>query len=128
MFKVTPLHNAFRLGNNRSQGVLLKYMAKSAANSSETISDILPDLIEQHGFRTYMDGLPTQSIQMVEKQTMKIENCYSDEIVAILPSSTSYVDNEYYRTIAKEDVNNPSFKNYPVSVTSISIDWIINMD
>lgn len=65
--RITPLHKAFDLGNNRSLSVLLKYMAKSSANASETISDILPYLIEQQGFMTYMDGLPTSSIQMVKK-------------------------------------------------------------
>ena len=59
---------------------------------------------------------------------MKIEVCYNDDIVAILPSGTSYVDNEYYRTVAGEDVNNTTYKNYPVNVQGISIDWIINMD
>ena len=57
--KKTALHKAFYYGNNRSLSVLLKYMAKSSANASETLSDILPELIEQQGFRTYMDGLPT---------------------------------------------------------------------
>jgi hypothetical protein len=39
--KVTALHRALYLGNNRSQSVLLKYMAKSSANASSTIKDIL---------------------------------------------------------------------------------------
>ena len=59
---------------------------------------------------------------------MKIENCINDDFVAILASGTSYVDNEYYRKTAGEDIENLSYKNYPVNVQGISIDWIINMD
>ena len=59
---------------------------------------------------------------------MKIEHCYNEDLVAILPSGTSYVDNEYYRTMAHEDTKNTSFKNYPVDIDAITIDWIINMD
>jgi len=48
-----------------------------------------------------------------------------------LSSGSSYVDNEYYKNFAKEDLTdlkNPEYKNYPVNVQGISIDWIINTD
>ena len=59
---------------------------------------------------------------------MKIEDCYNDDIVSITSAGTSYVDNEYYRTVAGEDITNLNYKNYPVNVSGISIDWIINSD
>jgi hypothetical protein len=46
MIKVTPLYKAWISGNNRSVNILLKYMAKTTANASETISDFLPDLVD----------------------------------------------------------------------------------
>jgi hypothetical protein len=44
--KITPLHLAESSGNNRCMNILLEYMAKSDANASETISDILHKMID----------------------------------------------------------------------------------
>ena len=91
-------------------------MSKSTANASETISDILPEIIDQQGFIPYMNGLMFQSIQMVNKQTLKIDQneVYNPDIVRILSSSCQYVDNAYFSIFAKEDRTNPNFKNFPV--------------
>ena len=43
----------------------------------------------------------------------------------ILPSGSSYVDNAYFRSTGKEDKARSDFKNYPVKVMGLPIDWII---
>ena len=70
--KVTPLHLALREGNNRSINILLKFMAKIDYNASDTIKDILPQLLEYKEFLSYMNELPFQTIQMMNKQTLKV--------------------------------------------------------
>jgi len=100
--KITPLHLAENAGNNRCMNILLKYMAKSDANASETISDILPRMVDLEGFITYMEGLTFCSIQMENKQTLKIEEQYNEDIVAILGAPCSYVDNAYFAYYANE--------------------------
>ena len=63
---------------------------------------------------------------MINKQTLKVDEMYNEDIVKILPSSCSYVDDEYFKKEAGEDITNPNFKNHPVKVRAISIDWIID--
>ena len=63
---------------------------------------------------------------MINKQTLKVDEMYNEDIVKILPSSCSYVDDEYFKHKAGEDITNQSYKNHPVNVRGISIDWIIN--
>ena len=66
---------------------------------------------------------------MQQKQTLKIPSTeiYNEDIISILPSSSSYVDNEYFRKYAYENLSKASvYKNNPVNVRGISIDWIIN--
>ena len=77
-----------------------------------------------------MNGLMFQSIQMVNKQTLKIDQneVYNPDIVKILPSSSSYVDNAYFSIYANEDRMNPAFKNFPVEIKGIIIDWIIDFE
>jgi len=60
--KVTPLHLAFKEGNNRSINILLKFMAKIPNNASDNIKDILPKMIEFQQFIPYMDGMLFQTI------------------------------------------------------------------
>ena len=56
--RITPLHLAKDGGNNRSISILLKYMARVHCNTSDNISDILPELVESQNFIMYMDNLP----------------------------------------------------------------------
>jgi hypothetical protein len=60
--KITPLHLAFREGNNRSINIILRYMSKIKYNASETIRDILPELVEHNEFGIYMQNLPFKTI------------------------------------------------------------------
>ena len=63
---------------------------------------------------------------MINKQTLKVDEMYNEDIVKILPSSCSYVDDEYFKHKAGENITNKEYKNHPVNVRGISIDWIIN--
>jgi len=125
MKKITPLHLALRMGNNRSINIILKYMAKISYNASDTIKDILPQLLEYKEFLCYMDELPFQTIQMINKQTLKVANKFSEEIVSINRANRSYVDDSYFLQEMGEDKSNDYFKNYPVSVVCFKIDWVL---
>ena len=63
---------------------------------------------------------------MLNKQTLKVEDQHSEKIVSVMESGTSYVDNAYYRGSMGEDRNNEEYKNYPVNVYALKLDWIIN--
>ena len=60
-----------------------------------------------------MNGMMFQSIQMVNKLTLKIDHnqVYNPDITKILPSSCQYVDNSYFSKYANEDLTNKNFKN-----------------
>ena len=126
--KTTPLHIAHHEGNNRSINVLMKYMAKINSNATNAVSDILPELVEQQQFIPFMNGLSFQSLQMLNKQTLKIESMFSKSIASINRSGSSYVDDAYFIKQVGEDKNNIEYKNFPVRVDCLRIDWIINTD
>ena len=76
-----------------------------------------------------MEGLSFCSIQMQNKQTLKIDEDYvhNEDLISILPASCSYVDNAYFKKTCFEDISKEStFKNHPVNIRGISIDWIVN--
>ena len=39
---------------------------------------------------------------------------------------TAYVDDYFFRKQVKEDRENPDFKNFPVSVWALRVEWILN--
>jgi len=63
---------------------------------------------------------------MLNKQTLKVDDQHSDKIVSVMESGTSYVDNAYYKQAMSEDRNSEEYKNYPVNVYALKLDWIIN--
>lgn len=70
---------------------------------------------------------------MMNKQTLKIKAKFNDEIVAISGSTSSYIDNAFYREKLGEAqgedlvelLYGEEFKNYPVSTWAFRIDWIL---
>jgi hypothetical protein len=71
-------------------------------NCSETISDILHKLVECENFGIYMAELPYQTVQMLNKQTLRLKSKFNDHIVAVNRSQSSYCDDYYYRTTMNE--------------------------
>lgn len=65
---------------------------------------------------------------MLNKQTLKIETMFNKNIASINRSASSYVDEAYFKTQVGEDRNNKNYKNFPVRVDALRIDWIINTD
>ena len=63
---------------------------------------------------------------MLNKQTLKVEDQHSEKIVSVMESGTSYVDNAYYKESMGEDRTSEEYKNYPVNVYALKLDWIIN--
>ncbi len=56
----------------------------------------MEDLVTYHEFATYLEHAPYYTLQMLRKQTIKLEYMVDDEIVSISPSATSYIDNKYH--------------------------------
>ena len=59
---------------------------------------------------------------------MKVKKKFSDEIVSIKMNTTSYCDDQYYKTKMLEDRDNEKYKNYPVNIWALQVDWILNGD
>lgn len=67
-------------------------MALIDSNCSETYKDIIHLLVDYTGFSDYLDQLPLQTIQMANKQTLKIQRAENRDIVANNSWHTSYID------------------------------------
>ena len=136
---MAPLHLANKFKNNRSIDMLLKYMSKLNFNSTRTFKNILPELIDFSNFNEYLEKLTFRSVQMLNKQTLRInqDQFYSKQIslVSINHACTSYIDTDYYQVMFneidledEEDVGtwNSKFydgnsKVYPVNVQGFSV-------
>jgi hypothetical protein len=57
-----------------------------------------------NGFTDYLWELPFQTLQMQNKQNLRVPDTISEEIVCVNNSITSYVDNEYYKKASLEQV------------------------
>jgi hypothetical protein len=123
--RVTPLHLAVKAGNNSSVNIILRYMAKIKNNCSETFKDILPQLVDHNSFSVYIQNLPFSTISMENKQTLKVPSKFSHNIVSINEANTSYIDEDFFKTTVREEVNNPNFPNFPVEVEALKINWIL---
>jgi hypothetical protein len=65
---------------------------------------------------------------MLEKQILKIQEPWDDEIVSIADSQCVYIDDEFYKHKMYEDKTNPSYKSIPVKMEAMKVGWIINTD
>ena len=105
--------------------ILLQYMSKIDFNASKTFKDILPNLIDYTGFTDYLWELPFQTTQMINKQTLRVDDTYQDKIVRISSAQCSYIDEAYYKQLMDENVTDPSYKSYPVRVVALRMQWIL---
>ena len=123
--KLTPLHLALSTGNNRSINTLLKYLGMVDVIHSDTIKDILPQLIQYRNFIEFMDNMLIKTSFMMNKQTLKVKQCYSEEIVSVRRSNALNIDDLYFQKMMVEDKTNENYKSYPVEVRAIRVDWIL---
>ena len=52
----------------------------------------------------------------------------SEEIVKVSPSSSSYVDDDYFQTVMGEDIENENYQTYAINMKCIRADWILQDD
>lgn len=62
---------------------------------------------------------------MERKQIIKMQDSYNDEIVVMLESSTSYIDQDFFNRMG-EDIDNNSYHSYPVNIVAVRIGWLLN--
>ena len=60
---------------------------------------------------------------MLNKQTMRVESTFSNKIVKLGSSDTSYIDGEYYKS--KFEEKDEKYKSYPVKVVALRINWVL---
>lgn len=65
---------------------------------------------------------------MVNKQTLKLQFREEKEIMAVEPSSSSYVDELYFRDVMGEKEQGDNCRTYAVKIVQIRADWILNSE
>ena len=50
------------MSNNRSVNIILTYMSKLDYNGTESIKELLPELVNIQAFFNYIDDMPFQTI------------------------------------------------------------------
>ena len=82
---------------------MFTYMGGLSNTSSYPFKDILPDLIEYNGFTEYLEGLTFQTVQLENKQALRVQYMENEAIVSLKSSSLSYIDNTYFYKSMGED-------------------------
>jgi hypothetical protein len=62
---------------------------------------------------------------MENKQVLQIESPVNDQFATINRSYCSFVDDRFYEKIMKENKDSTVFKNYPVKMTALRADWLM---
>lgn len=65
---------------------------------------------------------------MIAKQTLTVAEQYNDQIVAVNRGVSSFVDKAYFRGRMGEDTSNPYFKNYPIKMMALKMNWFLKRD
>ena len=97
-FGETPLHLAVSKKNTRMVNLILEYMAKVDNSGISIFKDIFSELINYRSFVTYLNEAPFQTVQMVSKQTIKLNHVINDsDIIGASTSFCSYVDDYFFK-------------------------------
>ena len=62
---------------------------------------------------------------MLNKQTLIIKQKEEDSMVSVSPSTSAYVDEDYFNKVVGEDIKNQNYLTYPVKFRCIRADWLI---
>jgi hypothetical protein len=105
-------------------------MAKMDYCNMSSFRDIWPDLVEYQSFTEFVEGLCFSTIQMQNKQNLKVQSSWSDEFVSINSTVTMYVDEHFFNNYIGEKDNNEKNKNqmfnsFPIKMQAFEIGWII---
>ena len=57
-----------------------------------------------------------------------LNGAHNHEIVQVSPSSSSYVDDDYFEKVMGEDRENDKFQTYAINMKCIRADWILQDD
>lgn len=121
----SALHVAFDLKNSRSIDILLRYMAKTTSDSSRNFRRLFPHLVERAAFQSYLDRLAFQTVNMKQKQILKIDEPLNETVVKLGYSTSKYVDSNLFKRCLDEDPNNKDYHSFPVDVVALRIQWIL---
>lgn len=97
--EMIPLQVAIVSKNHRMVNLILKYMSVINYACVTQISDIFDDLLIYQGFVRYLEECPFHTLQMINKQTLKVREQEDSDIIATAPHSCSYVDGEFFTKI-----------------------------
>ena len=124
----SALHEAVEDGNNRVVDCIMQNLSQIAPDNSQAFRSILSELTDMQSFATYIENLPTQTLQMQEKKVLRVREALNDNIIAMATSHTAYIDAYFYCNHFNEDHNSETNKAFPVDVYCMRIDWVITTD
>lgn len=121
-----PLQIALESKNHRMVNLLLSYMADINFAAVSQLQSSFDDLLVYHGFEKYLCECPFDTVQMVNKQTLKIRTAEDKTIVATAPHTCSYVDGDYFRDVMGEKTDQADYLTFPVTVKAVRADWLLD--
>lgn len=121
----TALHIAVKANNTRMVNLILQFLSCLQNSGITVIKDIFSDLIDYQDFATYLKSSPLQTVQMLNKQTICLPGSEDDDIVIVTPTNCSYIDEKYFEETMGENIENPKYKTFAVSLKCVRADWIL---
>lgn len=124
--RITPLHLAKKQHNNKSINIILKYLSTLEFTQFRTFGDLAADLVNYNSFIDFMYEQTFQTIQMQNKSVFRYSGKWTEDIIKIKESYTTYIDEIYYQKKMKEKVDDPSSNSYAVKVVALEVGWIVD--
>ena len=122
----SALNIAHESSNNRGIDIILSFMAKSNNSNSHNFKHLFPSLTSRESFWNYIKELTYQTVNMENKQNLKVDSTFSPLIVSMGASNCNYMDQQQFKTILNEQIDDKDCNYYPVKVKCLRIDWILN--
>jgi hypothetical protein len=104
-------------------------LSKLDIDLAEKYSNIMPKLVDQPMFTTFIDAMQISSHQMKSKKILRLTGSQEQEIQAF--SSTLMMSQDIYGSQmgdcpSAHPNNRLMYLNYPVSIRALRIDWLLD--
>ena len=123
------LHHAVENGRTRFINLYMQYLSKLDIDLAEKYCNIMPKLVDQPMFNTFIDAMQISSHQMKSKKILRLTGEQNYQISAF--SSTLMMSQDIYSSQmgdcpSAHPNNRLVYKNYPVSIRALRIDWLLD--
>lgn len=94
--RISPLHLAHFKKQTISANMILKFMVYIERKSIKGIFEYIPELLVYEEFMSYFEAIQFKTKYLNSKNSVRVKEMLSDDIVALKPNNSSYFDSTFF--------------------------------